>query len=178
MTKLVAKGDRTTTGGEMLGGSSTQYDDDGRPLALDMDGANCGICKGGPFPVLGSVSDWLEEGRNLVKDLDPIACPCRKNFVLARGQSYFIEVGGRAATSPASISPTQKAGAGQADEQVRIVDESGCPVPNCPFHIRDAAGKTYQGLSDENGLCPRVYTDRQQRLDIAVGLQALQRWEA
>jgi hypothetical protein len=80
---LVAKGAHTSTGGRVLSGSSTQYDDEGRSLAVDLDYATCGTCGVGPFRIYGSVSDWTDEGRNMVKDLDPVNCPCGKNRVFA-----------------------------------------------------------------------------------------------
>ena len=178
MTRLGAKGDPTTTGGVVISGSSTQYDEEGRTMAVDLDFATCGVCSDGPFQIFGSVSDWTDEGRKMVRDLDLVCCPCRKNRVLARGSSYWIEERGSAARASASVTPARSAPPARADEQVRIVAEDGRPMANCPFHIRDAAGKSYQGLTDESGLCPRVYTDRQLRLDITVGLQALQRWNS
>jgi uncharacterized Zn-binding protein involved in type VI secretion len=39
--RLVAKGDLTSAGGHVIHGSSTQYDDNGRRLALDLDQVNC-----------------------------------------------------------------------------------------------------------------------------------------
>jgi hypothetical protein len=64
MTALVAAGDITTTRGEVLSGSSTQYDEEDRTLAVDLDYATCGICTdGGPWRILGSVADWTDEGR-------------------------------------------------------------------------------------------------------------------
>ncbi|MBN3762362.1 PAAR domain-containing protein [Burkholderia sp. Ac-20365] len=83
MKALVAKGDRTTTGGTVISGSSTQYDEDRRTLAVDLDYATCGLCHDGPWRILGSVSEWTDEGRKMVADLDMVACPCKKNFVLA-----------------------------------------------------------------------------------------------
>ncbi len=175
MTALVAKGDRTTTRGQVLSGSSSQYDEEGRPLAVDLDWASCGECSGGPFRILGSVADWTDEGRKMVKDLDLVSCPCRKNRVLAGRQDYLIEQGGGSTSTRTSNTVSQTVQS--YDEQIRILDGSGCPAANCPFHITDSAGKTYQGLTDENGLCPRVYTNGQKTLDIAVGLQALERWK-
>jgi len=63
------------------------------------------------------------------------------------------------------------------DEQVRVVDSAGNPISGVPYHIRSSTGATYKGLTDSQGYCPRVYTDNPQQLDIAVGIQALERWE-
>jgi hypothetical protein len=91
MTALVAKGDITTTRGVVLSRSSTQFDEEGRTLAVDLDYATCGTCGVGPFRIYGSVSGWTDEGRSMVKDLDPVNCPCKKNLVLAKRQDYLIE---------------------------------------------------------------------------------------
>ncbi len=95
MSALVAKGDITTTRGVVMSGSSTMEDEEGRTLAVDLDYATCGVCGVGPFRIYGSVSDWTDDGRNMVRDLDPVNCPCKKNFVLATRQDYLIERGRR-----------------------------------------------------------------------------------
>lgn len=177
MTALVAKGDKTTTRGEVLSGSSSQYDEEGRTLAVDLDWASCGECSGGPFRIFGSVEDWMDDGRKMVKDLDLVHCPCRKNRVLAKRQDYLIEQGGSGRPVRTSTSNTEVRTVQSYDEQIRIVDDMGHPAANCPFHITDSAGRTYQGLTDDDGLCPRVYTSGQKTLDIAVGFKALERWE-
>jgi hypothetical protein len=114
----------------------------------------------------------------MVKDLDPVHCPCRKNFVLAKRQDYLIEQRGSGTTTHTSTVDSPAQSVRSYDEQIRIVDASGSPVANCPYHIADNAGKTHQGLTDKNGLCPRVYTSDQNTLDITVGIQALERWKA
>jgi len=65
-SRLVAKGDMTTTKGRVMGGSSTWYADNGQALALYHDLATCGNCKG-LFPILGSARDWMENGKPMVK---------------------------------------------------------------------------------------------------------------
>ncbi|WP_063898127.1 PAAR domain-containing protein [Burkholderia ubonensis] len=67
---------------------------------------------------------------------------------------------------------------GAFDEQVRVLDAQGKPVVGVPYHIKTAGGAIYKGLTDVSGHCPRVYTDDVSKLDIAVGMQALARWES
>jgi len=67
---------------------------------------------------------------------------------------------------------------GSFDEQVRVLDAQGSPIVGIPYHIKTADGAIYKGLTDVSGYCPRVYTDDVSRLDIAIGMQALERWES
>lgn len=66
---------------------------------------------------------------------------------------------------------------GNYDERVRVLDANSQPVRSSPYHIRTSTGAVYKGLTDAQGYCPRVYTKDVSKLDIAVGLQALERWE-
>lgn len=67
---------------------------------------------------------------------------------------------------------------GSYDERVRVLNESGQPMPSIPYHIKTATGAVFKGLTDVSGCCPRVYTDDVAKLDIAIGMKALDRWEA
>src|SRR5579864_1874467 len=80
--RLALKDDKTTTGGSILGPSSSWYNEDGRAFALAEDLATCGNCKGS-WRVGGTAHNWMDEGQAMVKDLDPVYCPCGKNRVLA-----------------------------------------------------------------------------------------------
>jgi hypothetical protein len=141
MTRLALKEDHTTTGGRVLGGSSDQYAEDGRPFALDGDKATCGNCKG-LWPLLGSAHDWMDQGRPMVKDLDPVHCPCGKNRVFASGNSPFDYETGGSSTSMEQSALLQSTLADTPDElehYFEIVDAaSGLPVE----------GMTYKLLSD------------------------------
>ncbi|WP_431819355.1 PAAR domain-containing protein [Burkholderia sp. F1] len=74
--QLVVKGDRTTTGGNVMSRSSTQFDEQGRRLARDGDEATCGNCKE-LFPIRGGADTWLDDGKAMVKDWGWVLCPCR-----------------------------------------------------------------------------------------------------
>jgi hypothetical protein len=63
------------------------------------------------------------------------------------------------------------------DEQARILDELGLPIANMPYHITDASGKTYKGLTDANGCCERVHTEGAESLKILAGVLALEKWQ-
>ncbi|RFU45341.1 PAAR domain-containing protein [Paraburkholderia sp. DHOC27] len=170
-------GDRTSTRGQVLSGSSTQYVEEGRPLAVDLDWASRGECRDGPWRILGSVTDWTDEGRKMGKDLDLVACACRKNFVLAGRRDYLIEEWGSGTTTRTGMLDSSAQGVRSHDKKIRVVDESGIAVANCLYHITDVTGTTHQGLADKDGLCPRVHTTDLKTLDIAVGIKALERWK-
>jgi uncharacterized Zn-binding protein involved in type VI secretion len=136
MTRLALKEDHTSTGGRVLGGSSDYYAEDGRPFALDGDKATCGNCKG-LWPILGSAHDWMDQGRSMVKDLDPIHCSCGKNRVFASGNSPFdYETGGSSnLIQQSTLADTSD----ELDHYFEIVDAAtGIPVE----------GMTYKLLSD------------------------------
>lgn len=170
MTRLALKEDHTSTGGRVLGGSSNFYAEDGRPLALDGDKATCGNCKG-LWPILGSAHDWMDEGRSMVKDLDPVHCPCGKNRVFASGSSPFdYETGGSRELIQQSV-PKQT-----CDEQVEA-RASRVSVEGYPYFIETADGPTSFGRLDEDGHLPRVYTSATDDYKVYWGDDALARQE-
>jgi uncharacterized Zn-binding protein involved in type VI secretion len=103
--RLVADGDRTTTGGFVIARSGFS-NEDGKAYARKENHATCGICKGG-WPIYGTASDWMDDGLPLVKDYDRVLCPCGKNFVLAAGSSSAFYSGntGKATPPPTTTTP-------------------------------------------------------------------------
>lgn len=86
---LAIKGNRTTTGGEVLDADESFTDEDGG-LARDGGMASCGRC-GHPGPMLGTAQNWrLTGGGAGVRDDDIVACQCPPgtNRVIARS-AYF-----------------------------------------------------------------------------------------
>ncbi len=67
---------------------------------------------------------------------------------------------------------------GAFDERVRVLDDKGQPISGVPYHISSANGAVYKGTTDVSGFCPRVYSDGVSRLDIAIGIRALERWSS
>jgi uncharacterized Zn-binding protein involved in type VI secretion len=166
MTRLALKEDHTTTGGRVLGGSADQYAEDGRPFALDGDKATCGNCKG-LWPILGSAHDWMDQGRSMVKDLDPVHCPCGQNRVFASGNSPFdYETGG-------SSEPIQQSAPKQTyDEQVKVRASRGS-LEGYPYLIEQADGQTICGRVDSSGLLPRIYGETADHYAVFWGDEAL-----
>jgi hypothetical protein len=61
------------------------------------------------------------------------------------------------------------------DEQVRVIDEEGIPIPNCPYLIEDEEGNSYHGFTDKDGCCSRIYTKNAQDIIVYLGVSALER---
>jgi len=88
-TMLAIKGNRTTTGGQVLEGDENFADENGA-LAKDGGLASCGRC-GHPGPMLGTAQGWgLTGATAAVKDNDIVACQCSRgvNRVIARSEYY------------------------------------------------------------------------------------------
>jgi uncharacterized Zn-binding protein involved in type VI secretion len=62
------------------------------------------------------------------------------------------------------------------DEQYRILDEDGEPMANVPYYIKDELGRVYKGITEEDGLCPRVFTDNEEELEVYLGVAAMEKW--
>lgn len=87
-TMLAIKGNKTTTGGEVLDGDESFSDENGS-LAKNGGLASCGQC-GHNGPMLGTATGWGLTGTTAVKDNDIVACQCPRgtNRVIARS-NYF-----------------------------------------------------------------------------------------
>jgi len=134
MERLALIDDWTSTGGRVMGASSTHYAEDGRRFALAEDKATCGNCKG-LWPIAGTARDWIEDGRAMVKDLAPVYCPCGKNRIYASGNSPFLwfEAGDMAETVRSST-PAQTDD--ELERYFEIVDAaSGAPVEGMTYKL-------------------------------------------
>lgn len=178
---LLKVGDRSTSGGVVIDGveNSTHYD-----TALTFVGARvvCNACRStGVIAAKGP--RWPDHlmGKEQALDGDLCLCKCHPSPVMLSSQTesfHSFESHDLAAMGyGASGEPPTEEDRGNYDERVRVLDRNGQPVCSTPYHIRTASGAIYKGLTDSHGYCPRVYTDDASRLDIAVGLEALGRWE-
>lgn len=176
---LVCDGDQTTTGGRVFALVATMFDNN-RRIALHGEEASCPECKG-MFKIFGTGTDISEGGRATVLDGDLVLCPCGNNRVMAASNAGCSgEMSNNAAVAMNALSVDsvefKSRMGGIYDEQVRIVDEHGQPIRNSPYYIKDSSGRVYQGVSNEQGLCPRVFTHGRESIYIAVGLAALEKW--
>lgn len=162
MQRIAVAGDQTTTGGHVIRGTSTVFDEKQRPYALKSDLATCGNCKGG-FPIYGSANDCLVDGRPMVKHLDRVMCPCGKNFVLASATSTFLFTsGGEASTS---ADKPEKKGNEKAACWFLVRDATtGERLVNQSF-IANVAGIRQAGITDESGYA-MIETNGEQSVSI------------
>ncbi|MGU7774935.1 PAAR domain-containing protein [Burkholderia sp. MR1-5-21] len=172
----MVKGDRTTTGGYVMGGSSTQFDEQGRRFAVYHDEATCGTCKG-LFPIFGTADTWLDDGKAMVKHMDLVLCPCRSNHVLANPSTTFFysdEGGARGDMQvglPQNVSslPNDEV----FDERFQFVDTNTArPLANIRYRIRTATGGSFTGVTDADGLTQRIVTMSREELDIEIQMES------
>ncbi len=62
------------------------------------------------------------------------------------------------------------------DEQFRILDDSGKPMANVPYFISSENGEAFKGVTDNQGLCKRVFSKESAKLTVWLGVLALERW--
>jgi hypothetical protein len=120
-------------------------------------------------------------GKDAALDGDLCGCKCVPTPVMHASQSTMYESfeGGELERMGFTANGTliDRTPKGDFDERVRIVDDRERPLASVPYHIRTSRGRTYKGLTDASGYCPRVYTDNAETLDVALGMKALERWE-
>jgi|GEM_PF-671119 len=138
--RLVADGDRTTTGGEVIGRSGF-YNEKGKMYARKENHATCWNCKGG-WPIYGTASGWMDDGIPYVKDMDRVLCPCGKNFVLAAGGSNAFYSDERS-NEPGAQPETKAANHWIA---FRLSEKGSCEGLPCVAHFAD--GSTEYGTFD------------------------------
>ncbi|CAM2163659.1 PAAR motif-containing protein [Paraburkholderia sacchari] len=160
--RLAVDGDRTTTGGEVIGRSDF-YNEDGKMYARKENHATCGNCKGG-WPIYGTASNWMDDGNPYVKDMDRVLCPCGKNFVLASSESkaFYSESVGEATTTPPSKAAVY-------DQQYTLTNSDGQPFANVPYRVRIGSEVIASGLTDSRGMTQRIATKDARRLTIEIG---------
>lgn len=162
--RLVADGDRTTTGGEVIGRSDF-YNENGKMYARKENHATCGNCKGG-YPIYGTASNWMDDGEPMVKDLDWVMCPCRKNRVFASaGSTAFYSDSGQSTrreelTTPLSVT---------YNEQFTLIDARGTPPTDTYYTARMPSGELRHGVTDSSGRTKRYETNGAQSIKIYLG---------
>ena len=180
MDQLAGHGDPTTTGGRIVGASSTTYENTKR-MSLSGDAATCGNCTGGPFPIFGTANTWTENGKAMVKHLDRVLCPCGKNHVIADSTLLY---GGGSATQVRESSVVNKVAnvtvraKSPFDEQVSVVADSVHHFSGLPYVIETADGQITDGVVPRDGRLPRVFTDAEAAYTVYWGDEALARRHA
>lgn len=113
---------------------------------------------------------------------DLCACGCYPHPVMIASQadmyqsfegSHLADMGFASNGTPLNPDPVK-----DYDEQVRVLDGEGRPLSGVPFHIKTGSGAVHKGVTDAEGYCPRVYTADVDKLDIAIGHKAVERWNS
>lgn len=180
MRRLILKGDKTTVGGTVLEGVQSGVHE-GKAISFHGAQIHCPVCKStGMIVGDGPSMPMTFNGKQVALERDICSCQCDPSPRLIASQSATTL--GVASSPDLTNSSESVVGApvqsiGPYNEQIRINDESGAPMRNIPYFIEDQEGRTYQGVTDGAGLCPRVFTPSRQKLTITLGMQALARWK-
>lgn len=170
----------------------------GKPAARVTDPTACPVPGHGTNPITAGSPNVLFDDLPAARQNDPTACGSslasnvipnvlinnmpattvgtvgsHGNVVIGGSGTVLIGASGGGA---AFTAPQPLIFAGVFDEQFRVLSDEGQPLANVPYFIRDAAGKTYQGFTDEAGRTPRIATPSQQSLHVSVGVHALEQW--
>lgn len=162
--RLVADGDRTITGGEVIGRNDF-YNEDGKLYARKENKATCGICEGA-WPIYGTARCWMDNAEPMVKDLDWVMCSCRKNRVFASSGSnaFYSDSRELARTEKATAPPN-----GTYDEQFTLVDAKGTPLTDTYYTACMPSGELRHGVTDSRGRTERYQTSAAQSIRIYLG---------
>lgn len=176
----IKKGDKTTNGGVVIEGTNNIRH---HGIQLGFLGAQvyCNGCQSvGLIVQRGPRWPGSLMGKLAALEGDICMCKCHPAPVLLASQndmSQSFETHELASMGYASDGNPPPANAlKNFDERIRVVDEKGSPLCGVPYHVKVPAGATYRGLTDSEGFCPRVFTDEEQHLQVAIGIRALQRW--
>ena len=161
--RLVADGDRTTTGGFVIA-RSNYFNEEGKAYARKENHATCGNCKGG-CPIYGTAGDWMDDGVPMVKDHDRVLCPCGKNFVLAAASSNAFYSDSKAEAAP---TPTPTPTTVIYDQQYTLRDSDGQPFAKVPYRVRIGSDVVASGVTDAGGRTQRINTEDARRLTLEI----------
>lgn len=162
--KPVARmGDTGSHGGMILSGSPTTQAN-GRPIAHVQDIYGCPVH--GPNPIITGAPNIFGGAREIAYVGSKTAC----GAIITQGSpDVFIDT----PESPISINNDETKS--PFDEQVRVVDNTGKPMASVPYFIQDEEGNIYKGITDSDGCCERIFTNKAQKLKIYLGVQALEK---
>lgn len=173
------------------------------PFASIVQGGQLSLKSGeGPVEVQAQNASLrlFAEKKLTLSSASDISFAGKKRITLIGGGSYLrLEAGkveyGTTATYIRKVKRTMFAGAnstptpsismplvddlirnGFFDEQFRILDDSGKPMANVPYFISSENGETFKGVTDNQGLCKRVFSKESAKLTVWLGVLALERW--
>lgn len=150
MDAFIVEGDTSSHGGRVVGCTATM-NIEGKPVARVGDMVSCPRC-GGVFPIVTSKNPSFDVlGRAAAFEGDKTACGAAliSSQTLARAH-VPIGAGGPAGMTAAHESTTHQAGSYRG--RFQVLDEvTGKPVPNHPYSLQTADGRTLSGSTDGNG---------------------------
>jgi len=173
-------GDKSTSGATILEGQESSFHH-GTPLTFVGAAIYCSACEATGRVVAAGPRrpcTWMGKDAALSDDLGMCNChptprliPSQDNMYESFESSELIAMGytasGQRPPAPAI---------GLFDERIRVVGNDGKPIAHTPYYIRDQSRRVYKGVTDSNGVCPRVATESRENLFIAVGIKALEFW--
>ena len=174
-------GDKTTSGARVTEGMEYMTH---RGTMLSFLGARiyCPACESEGC-IVGTGPRWPDNvmGKHAALDNDLGMCKCQPAPRLIASQDDMFQTFEAHELAEMGFAPTgarlPKPPIGIFHERIRIVDAQGKPVSGVPYHIKDPSGRTYKGLTDASGYCPRVFTENRQDLLVSVGIKALEQWK-
>ncbi|QGZ62213.1 PAAR domain-containing protein [Paraburkholderia acidisoli] len=159
--RLVADGDRTSTGGVVFGDSDF-FNEEGKAYARKENKATCGNCKG-LWAIYGTADNWTDVGEPYVKDGDRVLCPCGKNFVSAAFSSdaWYSDDKGNAKDSPAPQALIY-------DQHYTLRDSDGQPIANLAYRMQIGGEVVASGVTDSEGRTVRISTEAARRVELEI----------
>lgn len=150
MDAFIVEGDTTDHGGRVIGCAATM-NIDGKTIARLGDMVSCPRC-GGIFPIVSSKNPGFNVlGRAAAFEGDKTACGASliSSQTLARAR-VPMGPGGTGGLTAAHEAESQQAGSYRGRFQV-LDEKSGQPVPNHPYSLETADGRTLSGTTDSQG---------------------------
>ncbi len=184
-------GDTTTTGGMLHASGAGRMTHHGQPVGVEGDIATCPACDSSGKVFNDCRPPFNVMGRLLLVSGARVYCGCATQPLVIASQSDFrLAVSSGSAAAPGLSRPvavadntaddaryTSNPPAASYDEEIRCIDQDGAPFAGVPYFISDQKGNTWQGVTGEDGCCPRIQTDGPQRLSVTFGLLALELWK-
>lgn len=173
---VIRLGDDTSHGGKVIT-ASARMTIDGIPVALWGDRCSCPIDGHDTCVICEGEPEAIYDGRPVA--LEGHKTDCGAVLIASQHNRCHVVplVKHAAGVAGAALTTTTTSEARlRYDEQVRIIDGDGQPLSGVPYFIEDTDGKSYQGLTDEEGCCERVHTRSAQKLEVLVGVPALEKW--
>jgi uncharacterized Zn-binding protein involved in type VI secretion len=172
MGHIVTNGNPTSTRGVVIATDSTNMNM-GKYIALHGDHATCGNCGPGSWPIIASANYMSFHGRAVVQHGDWVACPCRKNQVIAMSADMYYgdHSDGKSTQADAMASESiATSNANTAYDRVFVIknNQTGQPLPSVKYRLTLLDGTTVEGVTDGQGMTQQIAAASQQNVKIEV----------